>query len=510
MSEPLLFALPGSPKASRLRSFLLSAGVHAVTVATLIAAHRSGLVTDRTCRPERIADTGRKIIWYSRTLDLPPIAPLEPAPSVSVRADQFHPRQNIAASAPHAESRRQIVIQPPPQLRLGRDIRSPNVLVFNPPSRVEAPAPKPQFSPPARAPAGPRALPQVEAPQVAAAAAAPLPAAMLPARIPAPEFKLPQPQAPPVRAPQPIAGPDAPQIAAGPAGDGTLARLTSEQPISAPQFALPQRTGNSRKPAAVPPLAALSPGVPVISGPQQPGTVIVGLDPSPGEIEAPPGSRSAQFSAGPVTGGKDNGTLAASARADIHVPNLGISPGASAAGPAVTRPPASPDDRAAFRRQLMASIAAKRSSPPGLPPSKPEPGGPNLVLHGSTVYTLAIDMPNVTSYEGSWILRFTELGGSSPDDVLTAPMATRKVDPKYIASAAEERIEGKVLLYAVIRRDGRVDHIRLVQGIDERLDESALAAFAKWEFQPATKNGEPVDLEAVVQIPFRLRPRRKY
>ncbi len=86
----------------------------------------------------------------------------------------------------------------------------------------------------------------------------------------------------------------------------------------------------------------------------------------------------------------------------------------------------------------------------------------------------------------------------------------RKVDPKYIAAAAAEGVQGKVLLYAVIRRDGRVDQVRLIQGIDERLDLSAVAAFGKWEFQPATKNGRPVDLEAVVQIPFRLDPKRKF
>jgi len=115
-------------------------------------------------------------------------------------------------------------------------------------------------------------------------------------------------------------------------------------------------------------------------------------------------------------------------------------------------------------------------------------------------------MPNITSYDGSWTLRFTELGGSSADDVLTSPAPLRKVDPKYVASAAAEGVEGKVLLHAVIRRDGRVEQARLVQGIDERLDASAVSAFSKWEFRPATKNGVPVDLEVVVQIPFRLRP----
>jgi TonB family protein len=187
------------------------------------------------------------------------------------------------------------------------------------------------------------------------------------------------------------------------------------------------------------------------------------------------------------------------AKAAIRAPNLGIAP-------TVTRPPLPGMDRAAFRRQILAGASragtAWNGDGNGAAGADPAVDG---VLRGSTVYTLALDMPNITSYEGSWILRFTERGGSSPEDVLTAPVALRKVDPKYIASAAAEGVEGKVLLYAVIRRDGRVDEVRLVQGIDERLDASAVTTFSKWEFEPATRNGQAVDLEAVVQIPFRLK-----
>ena len=212
-------------------------------------------------------------------------------------------------------------------------------------------------------------------------------------------------------------------------------------------------------------------------------SVRVSLDPISGLILIPlppAGSRSAQFAAGPNGDGASlSPSLSASARAEIRVPNLAIS-AAAAAAPTLTRPPLAATDRSAFRKQLLASHPTPRAA---------IGSGRDAILRGSTVYSLAIDMPNITSYEGSWIVRFTELGGSSPEDALTAPAAIRKVDPKYIAAAAAEGVQGKVLLYAVIRSDGRVDQIRLVQGIDERLDASAVAAFSKWEFQPATKNG---------------------
>ncbi|MBI3696248.1 MAG: energy transducer TonB [Acidobacteria bacterium] len=303
---------------------------------------------------------------------------------------------------------------------------------------------------------------------------------------------------------------EAPQIALAIDTGNILSRLEGPATVARPQFRMPEERSSS--PKAVP-LPGADISAPTIGAPQQTATVIVGLDPAPARLEPPPppGNRSAQFSAGPKTGGNGNGTLAASARAEIRVPNLAIAPAAAAAAaaPTITRPQPAGNDRSAFRKELLASLSARLPASPNSSPAKLEPVGPGWLLRGSTVYTMAVDMPNITSYEGSWTLRFTELGGGSPDDVLTSPVAMHKVDPKYTASAAAEGIEGKVLLYAVIRRDGRVDQIRLVQGIDERLDTSAVAAFSKWEFQPATKNGQPVDLEAVVQIPFRVGPRKK-
>jgi len=55
----------------------------------------------------------------------------------------------------------------------------------------------------------------------------------------------------------------------------------------------------------------------------------------------------------------------------------------------------------------------------------------------------------------------------------------------------------------VIHADGTVGDIRVLHGLHDRLDESAIRALSRWKFKPATKSGAPVDIEAVVQIPFR-------
>jgi TonB family protein len=116
-----------------------------------------------------------------------------------------------------------------------------------------------------------------------------------------------------------------------------------------------------------------------------------------------------------------------------------------------------------------------------------------------------VNMPNFNSATGSWIIHFSEMrlsGGTSRPGTLSAPGPVHKVDPKYPSTLIEAHIEGEVILYGVIRKNGSVDSIQLVRGVDSRLDANAMAAFGEWKFEPATRDGQPVDLEAIVHIPF--------
>jgi TonB family protein len=153
---------------------------------------------------------------------------------------------------------------------------------------------------------------------------------------------------------------------------------------------------------------------------------------------------------------------------------------------------------------------AERTGPPdfaALPPgAKPE-----SVFAYKRVYTLNVNMPNLNSATGSWILNFSELhtGGENTHHgqqsaELSGPMPLHKVDPKYPPTLITERVSGEVILYAVIRRDGSVDGIQLVRGIDQQLDANAISALRQWKFRPGAKQGTPIDLEAIVHIPFRL------
>jgi protein TonB len=110
------------------------------------------------------------------------------------------------------------------------------------------------------------------------------------------------------------------------------------------------------------------------------------------------------------------------------------------------------------------------------------------------------------------VLNFAELDEMTPEGHanpatadLAGPVPLRKVDPKYPPELRASHVDGEVVLYAIIRKDGSVDSIQLVHSVNADLDANAMEALAQWKFVPAEKHGEAVDLEAVVHIPFRSR-----
>jgi TonB family protein len=186
---------------------------------------------------------------------------------------------------------------------------------------------------------------------------------------------------------------------------------------------------------------------------------------------------------------------------------LGIGPASREAGIAL---PSRPVPRARISPEGPKSLSADAE---GAAQSAPKLGlSPQQVLGSKRVYTLHINMPNLTSASGSWVLNFAELNeaatGGTVDpggSELAGPVPLRKVDPKYPPELRTSHVDGEVVLYAIIRKDGSVDSIQLVHSVDPHLDANAMEALAQWKFSPAQKHGEPVDLEAVVHIPFRSR-----
>jgi TonB family protein len=127
------------------------------------------------------------------------------------------------------------------------------------------------------------------------------------------------------------------------------------------------------------------------------------------------------------------------------------------------------------------------------------------VFGGKRFYSMIANMPNLNSSTGSWVIRFAELKDNQQAGLLTTPDAFQKSDPGYPIELMRANVQGTVTLYAVIHSDGSVGEIRVISSPDERLEPFAKSALARWKFHPATKDGKPVALEAVVMIPFRAK-----
>ena len=127
------------------------------------------------------------------------------------------------------------------------------------------------------------------------------------------------------------------------------------------------------------------------------------------------------------------------------------------------------------------------------------------VFGGRKSYSMTLNVPNLNSAGGSWVMHFAELKEGEAPGELVAPVATQAVDPGYPIELMRQNVQGTVTLSALIRSDGSVGEVHVLQGVDDRLDQYASAAMSRWKFRPATKNGEAVALQAVVMIPFRLR-----
>ena len=83
--------------------------------------------------------------------------------------------------------------------------------------------------------------------------------------------------------------------------------------------------------------------------------------------------------------------------------------------------------------------------------------------------------------------------------------STKNPRPPYPLAAFQARIEGRVIVKVHVMADGKPAEIQLLQTSGSaQLDKSALDTLAKWELQPARKNGEAIDQWIEIPIHFRV------
>lgn len=528
----VFFAGPGSPKVgefsggpyltiywvrSRLpgRAFVASSLWHVAAILIALLPIWGFLPSTKpNLAPLRI-----ELTWYGAPQDLPPIALHGPAAKLSpIRhrlharrgADALHPRQTILSMPLHVTHPRQTLIQP-------NAPAAPPKIVSQLPNMVEwaatSPQPKPQlqFSPTVSAPrVQRRAVRDVAAPEVANLERnlGPLNIASSPVVNQQPQMPM-APMSAPVAQRQKTYAVEAAAPEIGPAalpGDSSLHRLiaisTAPAP-PAPEVSVPE--GNLSARILISPEGA-QPGVQ--GGPEHgPATSDGGAN---GNGVSLGGARGAGGNGGSGNANSLPGGVSISGGSNGHSGGGGgIAPaGTRTGGKLILKPmttlPTRPEPGSSSHRTTPLVVGNLSKS---LPPEK--------ILWDKQVYTLFVNMPNLTSNSGSWVLNFAQLDEEDSPPYkkkpeLSGPVPLSKVDPKYPPSLIEARVDGEVILYAIIRKDGSVDSIQLVRGLDPQLDLNSMEALARWKFRPATRQGEPVELETVVHIPFHLRSANPY
>ena len=96
-------------------------------------------------------------------------------------------------------------------------------------------------------------------------------------------------------------------------------------------------------------------------------------------------------------------------------------------------------------------------------------------------------------------------GPYRPGSGITPPQLLREVKPEFTEDARRRGIEGDVVLEIVVRSDGSVGDVKVLQGLGGGLDRRAIDAVRQWRFSPARRFGAPVDVIVEVAVEFKLR-----
>ena len=91
-------------------------------------------------------------------------------------------------------------------------------------------------------------------------------------------------------------------------------------------------------------------------------------------------------------------------------------------------------------------------------------------------------------------------------EYMDPPKVINEVPPLYTESAFKRGVEGRVVLKVIVRKDGTVGPIRVHESLEVRLDSAAIEAIRLWTFEPATVDGEPINVLADVEVDFSIDP----
>ncbi len=120
---------------------------------------------------------------------------------------------------------------------------------------------------------------------------------------------------------------------------------------------------------------------------------------------------------------------------------------------------------------------------PGTPPQRAPEAAPADTLTAG----------NVTSYAAERV----QMSADASDIV------ARPVQPSYPLLARQMKVQGSVILQAMISKDGVIQHLRVVSG-PHILASAAQDAVRQWHFKPHLEGAEPVETQAKITVNFTI------
>jgi protein TonB len=159
-------------------------------------------------------------------------------------------------------------------------------------------------------------------------------------------------------------------------------------------------------------------------------------------------------------------------------------------------------------RRPTAGSGPARVSPPPAPAAPSEPGAREEVRVSRNVPAAtppALSPTAVAQAREPAVSASTEpmAAGPSPAAVLEESAKIKRiVKPIYPAAALRARIGGTVLLRVLVSETGEPIQVDVIRGVRGGLSEAAAAAVKRWTFEPARRNGVPVQSWTTIPIPF--------
>jgi len=466
----------------RPRSLAFSLFLHSVAAFALLSFSTGGSPEPPLPDPV-IQQPHERIVWY-HLKEIPKISPETQNDAARVRAEQLS-RDVIIHQAPDAAHDSRLVWRTPERKAPQEKTPAADMIAV---ARGADAAARPEH--PTEATAAPN--PVKPSPKSFVAPAAPPPAAT-----------------PRVRLEEPPPFPEPPKLVIPDAGlsvltDGAKVRYSRRfvPPPPTKRAAPAQGVGGEILPEA--------PTLPGSGGASDINVLIVNTVRN-GSIDAAPPRRSA-ISAGPVTGTPSDG----GGRSGIPIPGVTVIPGtatgeAAEASLKIPKDPLKGPIGAAIAPQpyvttRIAPLEHTLSAP--LPPtSRNIPKVIEARFRGRVVYTMLLPMKGLPGYAGDWTIWFAErdhpegVGSAAP---MRAPLPIRK--PIRADIAPREVSAGTIQLWVTMNKAGKMDAAAAIDGSGTAAD-AAILDLESWEFLPALRNREPVDIDLIVEIPFGINPK---